>query len=76
MTLAELLDAGLQLLGDVWTTLSFGCFTLMEDVNRSVWTGPGDAKTSLAPVDEFELLSRKFWHLAIGDREGSQCSEQ
>ena len=44
MTLAELLEAGLQLPGDMWTMLSLGCFTPMGYVNRSLWTDPGGAK--------------------------------
>ena len=69
MTLAELLDAGLQLQGDVWTMLPPWCFTPIGGVNRSLWMDPRLQSTSLAPIDEFELWSRRSWHLAIGDKE-------
>ena len=50
MTLAELLDAWLQLPGDVWTMLSLLHFTPMGCVNRSIWTDPGNESTLLAYV--------------------------
>ena len=30
---------------------------------------------SLAPTDEFEIWSRRFWHFTIDDREAFQSSE-
>ena len=44
MTLAELLDAGLQLPGDAWTMLLLWCFTPMGDVHILLWSDPGGAK--------------------------------
>ena len=41
MILAELLDAGQQLAGDVPTMLSFLYFPSMRCVNKSLWTDPG-----------------------------------
>ena len=75
MILAELLDTGLQLPGDMWPMLPLECFTPMGDVNRPLQTDSGGVKHLLALNMKFKLWSRRSWHLVIGNREGSHMSE-
>ena len=73
MILAELLEARLQLPGDVRTMLSLGCFTAMGEGNRSLWTGPGGVKHLFSTYRWISTLQRKVlilgnwwqWRMAV-----------
>ena len=54
LTLVQLLNTRMQLLGDVWTKLSPRCITPVGDVNGSMPTDPGGTK---------HLFNTYFWIL-------------
>ena len=65
MTLAELLDSGLQLPGNVWTMLSLWCFTPVGGVTRSLWRDSGGLKYLFSTYGWIWALKQKV--LTVGN---------